>query len=163
MIGHLPRVPDLLPVLALRRYRLILLVRENIFDSTISDYVNRAVSDPHGRVEQTAIAPLTVDIPQILAQMRRRRRGVMLQRAIRQLWPAPSVEIHYETMKKQQQQTLGTILGVLNIRQDTVLAESQLKKRVKGSYGEFITNYAELCSAVSAAGFGRYLPVTNND
>lgn len=158
MLGQLRDAPELLPILALRRYRMIALVRDNLFEGVVSRLALEMTGDAQSRSEVPKERQIEIDPAAMVAQMRRRRLGLRLVRTLQAGWPAPSVVVRYEYLRTSQCAALGAILAKLGSSSAPHEVTSPLKRRVQKPYREFIINYDEVCEAARSAGFADALP-----
>jgi LPS sulfotransferase NodH len=156
---QIPGMPELLPVLALRGYRLVVLLRENVFESSVSVMANRLGGDAHGR-ELGDQRRLTLDPEELLVLVRRRLRWFAALRMLRALWPWPSVAVSYEDLVADQTAALAPVLRAIGAPAAPIPVQSPLKRRVNQPYADMITNYEEVAAALQRAGLARYLPPT---
>lgn len=158
MVGQLREAPTLLPILAARRYRMIVLLRDNLFEGAVSRVVLETTGDAHGGDQGGEQQRLTLDPARLVSEMKKRRRGLEILRNVQRFWPWPSVAIRYEDLVRDQAETLRPVLSTLGLRQEPELVTSELKRRIRTPYEELIGNFEEICGAVSAAGLGDALP-----
>ena len=155
MTAHLRKVPELALLLLLRRYRLIVLVRNDPFASVVSEMVALATNDPHGKTASKATARIRIDPDELLRRVRRRRAVLGALRAARHLWPWPAVLVDYDSLVLDQAAALSPVLEALGIPGPPVPVESPLKRRLTRPYSELIVNYDEVADALRSAGFSR--------
>lgn len=158
IVSHLRQVPNLLFHLLARRYRLILLVRDNVFESTVSDMISIARNNPHGEAPSGEHPPLVLDPAELVRRVRMRRRGIALMRLLERIWPWPSTVVDYDELVRDQPGTLGPVLRMLGSAAAPQLVESRLTRRITRPYGEIIANADEVFAALHAAGLGDYCP-----
>lgn len=149
--------PELLPILALRGYRLIVLIRNNVFESSVSQIMMNISGNAHSRVTG-GLAPVTLESAEVVARIRRRLRWIAACRAICRVWPHPSTEVSYEALVADQAAALAQVLRTIGIDALPKHTESPLKRRVDRPYDELIANYAEVAAAMREANLARYLP-----
>jgi len=159
IVGQLRQFPELLPILALRRHRMLLLTRENAFESAVSRLVVDAVGRAHSREALPEDLRITLDPAAVIDQIRQRRRALRAMRAMRRLWPAPSVELRYDDLRADRAAALTPALAALGIDAAPCLAESALTRRMTRPYAELIVNYDQLRDAMTRAGFAAELPL----
>lgn len=155
--AQLRSTPELLPILALRGYRLIVLVRNNVFESSISQLMMSISGEAHSR-EAGHRSPVTLDPAEVVTRIRRRLRWIAAIQSVRRIWPWPAVEVTYESLVSDQAATLGAALRTIDVDAPPAPVESPLKRRVDLPYDKLIVNFAEVASAVTDAGLSRYLP-----
>lgn len=157
MLGQLRDVPELLPILALRRYRMIVLVRANLFEGAVSRVRLELTGDAQSR---KAAEPTCLELParRLVAEMQKRQRGIRILEGLHRLWPAPSTVVRYDDLLSDRPATLERALRTLGSEADAKSVDSPLKRRSERPYRELIANYDEICDAVRRAGFGSELP-----
>lgn len=159
MLGQFRGVPELLPILAMRRYRMIALVRDNLFEGAVSRVLLDMTGDAQSRKDAPQDRRVTIAPEAIVTEMKRRRLGLRLLRAIQRVWPAPSLVLRYEDILAEQGESLGRALRIIGSDRDPRVVTSPLKRRIQAPYSELIVNYDDVCAAVSAAGLTGSLPV----
>lgn len=155
--AQLRGMPELLPILALRGYRLVVLVRDNVFESSISQLMMHISGEAHSR-EAGHRSPVTLEPSDVVIRIKRRLRWIAAIRSVRRVWPWPAVELTYEGLVSNQTAVLGAALQTIGVNAQPVPVESPLKRRVDVPYDELIANFADVSSAVADAGLARYLP-----
>ena len=161
MLGQLRDVPELLPILALRGYRMVALVRDNLFEGAVSRLVLDMTGDAQSRSDAPRDRQIELAPAAMVAEMRRRRFGLKLLRGLQAAWPAPSVVVRYEDIVTGQSAVLGEVLRTLGSSSDPRAVTSPLKRRIQMPYRELIVNYDEVCEAARRAGFAAALPVSS--
>lgn len=149
--------PELLPILALRGYRLVVLVRDNVFESSISQIMSAITGEAHSR-EAGVRAPVRVDPAEVVDRIRRRLRWIAAIRGLRRVWPCASTEVTYEELVTDQMAALARILRAIGVDAAPVPIDSPLKRRVDRPYDEVITNFAEVKKRLGEAGLAHHLP-----
>ena len=155
--------PEMLPILAARRYRLVVLVRDNVFESSISQIVMHKNNVAHSSEPIAAGASYRVDPQEVVARIRRRRRWIAAIRAVRRLWPWPSVEVRYEDLVANQSAALASVLDCIGAAAPPMPVESPLKRRIDLPYDEVITNFSEVAEAMRSAGLGALVPTAGSN
>lgn len=158
IVSHLRQVPNLLVHLVARRYRLVLLVRENVFESTVSEIIANARNAYHGEAPPEEHPPIALDPAEIVRRVRTRRRGIRTMRLLQRVWPWPSTVIDYDDLVRNQSGTLEPVLRLLGSDAVPVLVESRLTRRVTRPYSEVIANAEDVFAALRVAGLGSYCP-----
>lgn len=158
IVSHLRQVPELPLALLWRRYRMILLVRDNVFESTVSEILSTARNNPHGEAPSGAHPLITIDPRVIVARIRTRSRAIRAMRLVQRLWPWPSVVVDYDDLVRDQRASLAPVLRALGSAHPPQEVESRLTRRVTRPYREMITNTEEIFAAMRQAGLGRYCP-----
>lgn len=157
MMSEVRVMPEILPILALKRYRLIVLSRENYFEAVVSEMVSKMTDEPHGTSDGTTIAGLALDPAQVVRRMAVRQRTLRAMHMIAKLWPLPSMTVAYEDLVGDQQAQIARILALLQLDPDPARIESPLKKRVQTPYRELISNFDDVRDALVKSGYGRFI------
>lgn len=158
IVSHLRQLPELAALLLLRRYRLILLVRDNVFESTVSEMIALATGNPHGRAPAGPQAALRLEPAELVRRIRRRRLGIRAMRLAARLWPWPAVILDYDALVRDQEAALAPVLQMLGIAAPPRPVESPLTRRLARPYREIIANYDEVLAALGRAGLADYRP-----
>ena len=158
IISHLRKVPELAVLLLARRYRLILLVRDNVFESTVSEMIALATNNPHGKAPSGSQKMLRLDPPELVRRIRQRRRGIRVMQIAQRLWPWPSVEVDYDELVRDQAAAMAPVLATLAVTGPPEVVASELTRRVARPYREIIENYDDVVSALRESGLGAYCP-----
>jgi LPS sulfotransferase NodH len=152
MTAHLRKVPELALLLLLRRYRLIVLIRDDPFASVVSEMVALATNDPHGTAAKKAAVRIELDPGELVRRVRRRRAILGALRAVRRLWPWPTAFVDYDALVRDQAAALAPVLEALDLSGPPVPVDSILKRRLTASYRDIIVNYDEVMAALRRAG-----------
>jgi hypothetical protein len=156
MLPQVRILPELPIALALYRYRIIFLVRSNIFEQCISDYVSRATRIPHSR-ETIPVEPMRVDPARLVSDMDRILQVLRIAHGLLSVLHVSCKRVEYERLRIDPVEECRQLFEFLNVDPE-VTAFSPLKKRVTLPYSNLIENYADVCTALVNAGFGGYLP-----
>jgi LPS sulfotransferase NodH len=151
MTAHLRKVPQLALLLLLRRYRLIVLVRNDPFASVVSEMVALATNDPHGTADKRTTVRIEVDPAELVRRVRRRRMVLGTLRAACRLWPWPSALVEYDTLVRDQVGALAPVLCALGLPDPPVRVDSLLTRRLT-TYRDLIINYEDVTAALGRAG-----------
>lgn len=158
IVSHLRKVPELAALLLWRRYRMILLIRDNVFESTVSEMIALATNAPHGRAPAEAPDAVTLDAREVVRRIRSRRRGIRAMHLAQRLWPWGSVVVQYEDLARDQTAALAPVLRLLGCPQPPRHVTSSLTRRITRPYSVLIRNYPEVAAALGEAGLQDYLP-----
>jgi LPS sulfotransferase NodH len=150
---------DILAMLVVHRYRLICLVRDNVFEGAVSRLIMELTGEAHG---STAAADrrFCLDPSALVQEMRKRRRGIDGLRTVSRLWPWPALMVHYDELREHQQATLERILRLLGRPQPALSVASPLVRRIQRPYDELFENVDELVAAVDRARLSAHLPAS---
>ncbi len=148
MLGQLSRVPEVLLLLALRRYRLLVLVRDNLFEGAVSRLVLEKTGDAQSRADAPADRRMVLDPDALIAQMKRRRRGVRILKVLAAVWPAPSLVLRYEDLVRDQRRGIEDVLSLLGIESEPKIVVSPMKRRISKPYTDIIANFDDVREAI---------------
>jgi LPS sulfotransferase NodH len=152
----------ILGALARRRYRLVCLVRDNLFEGAVSRLALQMTDDAHSAEPEDAGARLRLDPQMLVHQMRRRRFAIHGLHTAARVWPWPAQVVRYDDLVRDQLATLQPLLNMLGIEAAAVEAPSTLIRRMRRPYRDILENADEVATAVQAAGLGHYLPTSIN-
>jgi LPS sulfotransferase NodH len=155
MYSQLKERPWLLAYMALRRVRVVHLVRTNLLDVILSGETARARRQYHA-LASDAVAPSTVSLPveDLVSELERLRRSVDRIRLLLKLLPAPSVEVSYEDLTRDDA-AFGPVFDLLGVEPRRLT--SRFTKLNREPKAELIANYAEVESALKGTPFESYL------
>jgi LPS sulfotransferase NodH len=150
---------DILAMLVVQRYRLICLVRDNVFEGAVSRLVLELTGQAHG---STAAAEqrFRLDPGALVREMQKRRRGIDGLHTVSRLWPWPALVVRYDELREHQQATLERILRLLGRPQPALSVASPLVRRIQRPYDELFENVDELVAAVDRARLSAHLPAS---
>jgi len=133
-------------------------VRDNVFESTVSEMIALATNSPHGQAPAEERPAVALDPAQVVRRIRRRRRGIQVMRLAQKLWPWGSVLVQYEDLARDQTAALAPVLRMLGSPQPPKHVTSTLTRRITRPYSETIANYPAVVEALTEAGLQDYLP-----
>jgi LPS sulfotransferase NodH len=141
-----------LPVyLALRRVRVVHVVRHNKFDQVLSRIVARETNQYHVLPGEEVIeARVRVDVDELLRQMEWERRKVERFRHLLSLLTVPTLEVSYESLVSDER-GFDSLLNFVGVAPEGALV-SRLTRLGSRSYEERIENYDEVRKALGARG-----------
>lgn len=149
---------DILALLAQRRYRLISLVRDNIFEGAVSRLLLSLPSNGTDRRRVPLDERVRLDPKALVRQMKRRQRGLQGLHLVAKFWPWRSLLISYEALRTDEQRTLQTLLEFLDVDGIAASTESPMVKQIQKPYDEIIDNCSEVVEQIEMSGLGRHLP-----
>ena len=153
MYAQVRAFPWLPAYLALRRVRVVHVVRRNKFDQVLSRIVARETNQYHVLPGEEVIeARVRVDVDDLLRQMEWEERKVEKFRRLLSLLPVPSLEVSYELLASGET-GFETLLHFVGVAPEGDLV-SRLTRLGSRSYEERIENYEEVRKALGARGAG---------
>jgi LPS sulfotransferase NodH len=153
---------NLLPllVLLLKRYRLICLVRDNVFDGAVSRLLLPRTGDAHSRSAPTELERWHVDPAELVREMRKRRRGLALLRLIARLWPWPKTVLQYDALVRDQPAAIRAILATLDVDDEVRMIEPPVARRIQRPHIEVLANKDEILGVLRRRKLDRHLPAS---
>lgn len=143
----------------LHRYRLICLIRDDVFEGAVSRLMLDLTGDAHGRSSARNEA-VHVDPEALVREMKKRRLGIRGLGTVARLWPWRKLVVRYDDLRDDREATMRRILSLLGVADQAAPVESTLVRRVQTSYDEILANADEIRVAVQRARLGRYLPAS---
>jgi hypothetical protein len=157
MYGQLRRYPEILAYLAVRRVRIVHLVRQNHLDVIISEDLAKLTGTSHvpaGR--QYQVPKVHLDTATLADRMRRRNRRPWQARWLIRLSMCRHIEVEYESLLEGDRE-FARIATFLQIEGAARRGESILAKRGSQSHRESISNYDEVRNALSSTRYSGLL------
>ncbi len=153
MYAQLRAFPWLLAYLAVRRVRVLHVVRTNKFDQVLSRIVARETNQYHVLPGEEVIeARVRVDVDELVEQMDWEERKVAQFRRLLALLPVPTCEVSYEALLSGET-GFDALLHFVGVAPEGDL-ESRLTRLSSRSYEERIENYDEVRKALGARVLG---------
>jgi len=150
-------MPELMPMLIARRYRLIHLVRDNLLDVAVSRAALNQTDTAHRR-DETGTAPrLELSPEQLVRQIRVLRRKRRMVRTALTLLPTPVIEVSYESLRDDPEPVLERLLAFLRVPGAVAPTDSVFRRVNATPLSEKLANYSQVAERLRHAGFGRYL------
>jgi len=143
MYTQLRSYPEMLAYFALRRVRIVHLVRFNVLDVVVSEELARITGASHARTGDVGDVPkVTLDTGTLIDRLNRRQKASGVARVLIGLTSCRSLEVSYEQLLSEtcQFSRLCDFLSVPGV----LTVESQLGKRGAGSHRKAIANYDEV-------------------
>lgn len=152
MYSQLKQRPWLLAYMVLRRVRIVHLVRTNALDVILSGATARARSQYHA-LASDPVAPSTVNLPaeDLVSELESLQHSVERIRLLLRLLPAPSVEVSYEELTRDDGNAFRPVFGLLGVEPRRL--SSRFAKLNRKPKSELIANYAEVERALSGTRF----------
>jgi hypothetical protein len=157
MYTQLRRHPEILLYLALRRIRVVHLVRHNHVDVIISEELARLTGKSHAPAGSRIDVPkVNLDTSTLVDRLRRRSRRAIQARSLVRLSTCPLLEATYEGLLEGDQE-FARILGFLDIPGPVFPRQSKLAKRGSISHRDAIANYDEVRLALISTPYASLL------
>lgn len=157
MYNQLAQKPELLVPLFVRRYRVMHLVRHNILDVLISRTIMRETGRSHTADSGVETVRIRLNPDDVVARLERTARRMEQVRRFVRWMPLPSTEVSYEALSTDPADTVSRLLAFLDLQQDDVIVESQLKRINSGGPSDKISNFDEIASVLRNTRFAGYL------
>jgi LPS sulfotransferase NodH len=156
MYSQLRVHPEILAYLALRRVRIVHLVRLNHLDVIISEELAKNTGASHVRAGTNAnLSPVNLDTRTLVRRIRRVSRAPGKARFLIRLSACPILEVSYEALLGGQEE-FTRVCDFLQISCASAL-RSNLQKRGTGSHRDAIANYEEVRQTLSSTPFASLL------
>jgi hypothetical protein len=153
MYSQLRQQPEILVYLALRRVRIVHLVRKNHLDVIVSEELARVTGTSHVVAGDKIDTPaVTLDAATLVDRIGALERNVARARRMIRLSACPSIEVCYEALLDGDAE-LDRIRSFLDIPLKPLRPQSNLIKRGARSHREAITNFNEVTRALSGTPF----------
>ena len=154
MYGQLKRYPWLLGYIALRRVRVVHLVRTNLLDVVVSQETAQARRQYHAYTSE-AVDRSAVDLKteQLIPQLEGLQRSVDTIRLLLRALPAPRIEISYEELGRGD--ALDAVFDFLGVAPQPVT--SRFAKLNRGPKQALIANYQDVERTLRGTPFERFL------
>jgi len=143
MYTQLRAYPEMLAYFALRRVRIVHLIRYNVLDVVVSEELARITGSSHMRAGDRGEAPkVTLDTATLINRLDRRQRAGRTARTLIRLTACRSLEVSYERLLSETDE-FSKICDFLTVPR-VVMVASQLEKRGTGLHRIAIANYDEV-------------------
>lgn len=156
MYNQLIRCPELLAAFAIGRYRIIHLVRDNHLDRFISSESMRESGLEHSKVEVKA-KPVEVDTDNLIKYLSWQEKQVKLARLILRLLPNQAIEISYDDLTSNNEDTMSELSKFLRVNKRQHSFTSQRRKIHTGSLENKISNYSQVKETLAGTRFERFV------
>jgi LPS sulfotransferase NodH len=155
MYSQLKERPWLLAYVVLRRVRVIHLVRTNLLDVILSGETAKARRQYHALVSD-AVAPSAVSLPteRLVPELENLQRSVDRIRQLLRLLPAPSVEVSYERLTRDEA-AFRPVFSLLGVEPHSL--GSRFAKLNRAPKADLIANYPEVERALTGTRFESFL------
>jgi LPS sulfotransferase NodH len=155
MYGQLQAYPWLLAYIALRRVRVVHLVRTNLLDVILSRKTAEARRQYHAQASDSVDhVAVHLQTEQLVSQLESLQRSVDTIRRLLRLLPAPCLEVSYEHLTVGQT-ALDDVLQFLNVTPKPL--SSRLTKLNRDAKPSLIANYQEVEDALRGTRFECFL------
>jgi hypothetical protein len=160
MYQQLLRKPEILLKMALDRYRVIHLVRENHLDVWISGLITRKRGKAHSK-EEIDTPMVHLDPSLLLMRLKSKERVLGRARFILRILPLSVLEVTYESLRENTEETLNTVASFLSTEPYTGY-ESPFKKISTAPDWERIENYEEVKRVLAGTEFEGLLGIQHS-
>lgn len=157
MHNHIKRNPDFLIRLLTDNYKVIHLTRRNHLDLIISSEVGNQYKVYRVKKTDVKNRPVTLDASSILQTFDFLERVYKYSELFLKFAPVPCLEVHYETLAANRDETLSEIADFLEIENNSALFQTDLVKVNNGSYEDKISNYEEVAQVIKESKYAYLL------
>ena len=157
MYTQLRAYPEILVYMAIRRVRVIHLLRRNHIDVIVSEELARVTGRSHDPNTTTGDVPMVyLDPATLVDRIRKRSKRPGEARFLIGLTACPVLEVTYEALLEGQEE-FAHICAFLNIPRPATEVKSTLAKRGTRSHKDAIINYNEVKRVLSSTRFSKML------
>lgn len=141
---------------ALRRVKILHLVRKNLLDTFVSEKCARLRGQFHSYrdVEQVSIF---VDTDELMQWLRRQEKKVAMARSALFMLGLPTLEVTYESLLTEGESCFPRVLGFLGVDSRGASLQSRLRKLNRQPHHRTIKNYDDVRSALGRTRFAPLL------
>ena len=160
MYDQIQNAPEIILKLALNRYKIIHLIRENYLDTEISSinaWGKNGNKIVYSKKTIESLKPIAVNTNSLLKRLLFRESQIKRFSSLLRVLPCPVLTITYADLCNRKNNTLRLITNFLNIKELSISHQSQSKKIARGSYEDRIENYSEVKEALVGTKFERFL------
>ncbi|MBN1557186.1 MAG: sulfotransferase [Lentisphaerae bacterium] len=158
MYNQLRRIPELWPIVTLRRYRIIHLVRRNVADTVLSrEFRRRHLPEAHRQRPVAGGLQVAPEPAYFAGEVARTDRYIRRMRAFTFWWPMPSLDIVYEDLCRDPGGQVRRALRFLGVPAGNVSLDSPFTRVAAGTRKERLANYDAVAAALRQAGYGHFL------
>ena len=150
MYTQLRSYPEMLAYFAVRRIRLVNLVRSNLLDVVVSEELARITGTSHARAGDFGEVPMvTLDTATLINRLNRRRRAARAARLLMRLSSCRTMDVSYETLLSDTRE-FSRICEFLSLPHIAMIT-SQLEKRGTGMHRMAIANYDDVRAVLESS------------
>ena len=154
MYGQVRENPGILQYLALRRVRVVHLVRANLLDAVISYEVAQSTGVFHAhRGEHVPVAVIRLDAGDLRERLEHVEWAVARARSWLERYRLPRIDIAYEELVGRREDTFGRILRFLGVDPDVEALDSSLVRTTTRSSMELVENADDVRAALAGTRF----------
>ena len=157
MYNQIQENPEVFLKLLLDNYRIIHLIRQNYLDIIISRAAKKQHRIAHSSTVQSKTRQVTIDTSCLIEDLDRCKRNNQIFRFLLKIIPVKVLEITYESMQEDYNKVLRSVAEFLNVSNDSITFESDLKRINKGKHSEKIANYDEVLKTLSGSSYIKFL------
>jgi len=151
MYNHVWALPELMPLLATGRYRVLHLVRRDRLALVVSRLRRRQTGTAHSDKSSMDRRPVRLDVAEVLALLDQADAQARKARLFRLLMPLRKIIVYYEDLAQDTEHEIRRSLQFLGIESGSIRSDSALRKMRPAQLQEYVLNYDELASAVRAS------------
>ena len=154
MYGQVRESPGILQYLALRRTRVVHLVRANLLDAVISYEVAKSTGVFHAhRGEHGQPTVVSLDAGGLRERLEHMEWAIARARSWLERYRLPRIDIAYEELVGREEDTFGRILRFLGVVPDVHALDSSLERTTTRSRMELVENADDMRAALAGTRF----------
>jgi len=159
MYNHLKVHKFLLPLIIYKRYRVIHLVRENLFDTVISHYFlqNTGVSNIFKGKEHEGQKAIYIPPQDLLKRLDKQKKEIDFYRKKLKSLPMASIEVDYESLRADTKASMEKIMYFLGLNVEDSFENTRYTKLNQKQHHERLENYQEIYNALKGTYFFKFI------
>jgi LPS sulfotransferase NodH len=154
MYGHLRQSPEVLPALALRRVRIVHLVRANLLGAVVSYDLAKSsgVFHPH-RGEPIPTGTVVLDASRLRERLEHMEWAIARARSSLERFRLPRIDIAYEELLGRREETLERVMRFLGVDPAVESLHSRLARTGSSRGLELVDNVEDVRTALQGTRF----------
>jgi hypothetical protein len=157
MYSQLRRYPEIVAYMALRRVRIVHLLRLNLIDIVVSEELANITGTSHAQVgKPTGVPKVYLNPATLIDRISRRGRRPKQARSVMRVFGCPLLEVTYESLLESERE-FARIVEFLDGRLPAAPFQSSLEKRGTGNHRDAIDNYDEVKQVLKSTPFSAML------
>lgn len=158
MYNHIRRNPEVFIKLIADKYRVIHLARRNILDIIISTEIANQTGVFHIKdSSKNKIRNVTLDTSSLIKKIDRFERGYQLAKLFLKIIPIPTLEVTYETLASNTQETMVVVADFLQVDSKSAVFNSIFKRVNPSSYEDKIVNFKQVSETLKNSKYAHFI------
>lgn len=159
MYNHLENHEILLPLIILKRYKVLHLVRNNLLDTVVSHFFLQKTGVSNVLKGKDSNHQKTIHIPphELLHRLRRQEAKINLYRRRLKNIPLSSLEVSYENLRADTGKVMGKIMPFLGLDNEDSYENTEYVKMNKKPYQDRLENYQEIYDTLKDTSFFKFI------